>query len=1413
MESSSNISPPPSSAHVEQLSQFRPVLAARHLRPGQRSRKNVPAVQQNVLLADWSHFRSLLITLKMVPRIVSTWDIWRSLCPFGTIVYVEIDEDQRGERTGLVRVRFEPPPASTFWAKGGCQLEINGSSVWVGVQAITPTALEGGVRSPLKNPVPAKVVVYPAALRFGILTEPTTFMGMHAIHSTAAKPELCLSVDFKRRKLTVHFLVRFRDLRQSNSEVFESQYKLNVKFQSLKLFHKTQAEGSRQAVIMTLDSPPQFWRKKVNVERSHAGDRLTWAEQDLWARAVDISYDHAKSKSLAASLANEHQLIDMGRWTTYWVEMEGKALKDWAIVEQAIADWNIKTKTEHTFRLIPPEKPQLWSLLDGPRAASEPLTATASDLLARPGHISLPFDIRYQLEVCISHDVLNEHNVSAEFLAQLAALTPLTSCGLSKARCILEYAADRGKRIFNPMALLQDKAALSFLPTTLDIPHYCALVRKVTVTPTRIYFNTPTVETTNRVVRHFREVQENFLRVQFVDELHEGRINGSDTLQDNEIYTRVFRILNNGIRMGRWHWQFLAFGNSQIRENGAFFFCEADGEPAQAVTCEKIRQWMGKLNHIKVIAKYAARLGQCFSTTRLLRAIASPNVVRIPDIEHRGYCFTDGVGKISAVLARMIAEDWGLNDAPSAYQFRMGGCKGLLVSWPDVSGLEVHIRKSQEKFHAEFNGLEIIRCSQFSIATLNRQTITILSSLGVPDHVFTDMLTQQLQNYDKAITAADAAVSLLTQYVDESQVSVALATMVLNGFMETSEPFVMSLLQLWRAWSIKALKEKARLVVEDGAFVLGCVDETGTLRGYDGKERRRTDKSTESLPQIFLQVPDARCGGRYKVITGLCAVGRNPSLHPGDIRVVEAVDVPALRHLRDVVVFPSQGSRDVPSMCSGGDLDGDDFFVFWDPKLLPQEWFYRPMDYIAPPPKEMDRNPTVQDLKMFFALYMKNNSLPVIAHSHLAQADFMDSGPKDPRCIQLARSHSQAVDYVKTGIEAVMDRKLAPRRWPHFMEKRGKPTYHSSKVLGQLYDKIGVVDFNPSYERPFDSRILTRYKLPNATLKKARQIKSQYDAALRRVMGQMEIKTEFEIWSSFVLSRPRVGTQYKLHETVRRESEALKQQYRDICIKEAGGSRDFEVLGPFVSAMYQITWEEVQIAIHESRFFQVRPDGTVGRRPLKPHSMPLLSFPWLFDTVLGRLATGADIAPHKTHKLSFMVTPLRPKSAATVKHSTPADLKTVSEMDYARTSDGKVIHRGEILRLFDSDDESAVTYDSDGSRDSSTDSELQTADARGATYMAQKSSNAGGGPGPDAISDADQISSGNAHKVKANGIGISQSLSASSIHLPGVLTLLDIDDRFGPMGVEQGVPEEDCYEGRDLIDLSACDILFQHCNN
>lgn len=68
------------------------------------------------------------------------------------------------------------------------------------------------------------------------------------------------------------------------------------------------------------------------------------------------------------------------------------------------------------------------------------------------------------------------------------------------------------------------------------------------------------------------------------------------------------------------------------------------------------------------------------------------------------------------------------------------------------------------------------------------------------------------------MTEPSKAADLLSRYVDENLTTKVIEEMVLNGFMESGEPFVHTILQLWGSWSVKSLKEKAKLVVKVPSF-------------------------------------------------------------------------------------------------------------------------------------------------------------------------------------------------------------------------------------------------------------------------------------------------------------------------------------------------------------------------------------------------------------------------------------------------------------------------------------------------------------------------------------------------------------------------------------------------------------------
>lgn len=75
-------------------------------------------------------------------------------------------------------------------------------------------------------------------------------------------------------------------------------------------------------------------------------------------------------------------------------------------------------------------------------------------------------------------------------------------------------------------------------------------------------------------------------------------------------------ILERGVTVGQRRFEFLAFSTSQLKEHSVWAFAPleaAEGQPR--LSTDDVRNWMGDFQGIKCVAKYAARMGQCFSST------------------------------------------------------------------------------------------------------------------------------------------------------------------------------------------------------------------------------------------------------------------------------------------------------------------------------------------------------------------------------------------------------------------------------------------------------------------------------------------------------------------------------------------------------------------------------------------------------------------------------------------------------------------------------------------------------------------------------------------------------------------------------------------------------------------------------
>ena len=270
---------------------------------------------------------------------------------------------------------------------------------------------------------------------------------------------------------------------------------------------------------------------------------------------------------------------------------------------------------------------------------------------------------------------------------------------------------------------------------------------------------------------------------------------------------------------------------------------------------------------------------------------------------------------------------------PSAFQIRFGGAKGVVVVDPRLESHDLHLRPSQIKFQSDYRELEILSISQNNLCFLNQQIIVLLEARGVPHENILEMLHDALDGAEKVANDVHAARRELNQMgifsSDAGSFNVpreddkdphVLGDVDVGSFI-LEEPFFRSLLQFKYMLRMGRLKSKTSILVEKGALLLGVPDPYDFL----------------AEGEVFLRVSQGR-GRRdesLKIVEGRVVVCKNPCLHPGDILDLNAVPCARLNHIVDCVVFSTRGSRPIPDQTAGSDLDGDLFFVTWDPRLIP----------------------------------------------------------------------------------------------------------------------------------------------------------------------------------------------------------------------------------------------------------------------------------------------------------------------------------------------------------------------------------------------------------------------------------------------------------------------------------------------
>ncbi|KAI6181423.1 RNA-directed RNA polymerase [Aphelenchoides besseyi] len=660
----------------------------------------------------------------------------------------------------------------------------------------------------------------------------------------------------------------------------------------------------------------------------------------------------------------------------------------------------------------------------------------------------------------------------------------------------------------------------------------------------------------------------------------------------------IRRALLEPIEIGGLKFRFLAWSNSQLRDHGCYMYADHTNYDNELINVDTIRDWMGDFSAAKSIPKLMSRMGQCFTQAYPTISLRPRDWRLIPDFESdyvdpsngKNYVFSDGVGRISERMATRIAAIMDLEIVPSCFQIRFKGFKGILVQWPNLLANrfypDVVFRESQKKFDDSDDEtkeiLEVVKYSMPSAVCLNRPMIMILDQVSAHQNSklhlkvtnrITEIFERELDGLGAMLTNDKmAAIQLTTRTTS----SIGFQQLAQAGIRLTDEPFFL-------------------------------IDELGYL----------------NPGQVFFQYSPNLCNPSdvCRSFIGPVLISKNPCHVPGDVRLFDAVYVPELSHLRDVVVFPRFAARPHTDEMSGSDLDGDEYTVIFDSDLF-IEHNEPPMNFpkaaVVEEEEQVDAPTGIVD---FFLKYLDQDAIGRVSNAHLIAAD--KCGIYDPICERIAAKCSIAVDFPKTGQPAdPLDEAERFHETPDFMGAN-RATYQSQRLLGKLFRKarvleeiLEVVSSESEIESKSDQFLLDeQFELDEPEMfKTAVEIRDFYYAKLQQVLDEYGIESEAEMLSGHALSIRRITEMeksdysfYHADRIVEMRWSKIRETFRSEFFEEFGGeSMIFQstpsgavFIGPERSLVKARCWYSVAYGKHaENKSIQFR------------------SFPWLIWDVL-----------------------------------------------------------------------------------------------------------------------------------------------------------------------------------------------------
>lgn len=164
-----------------------------------------------------------------------------------------------------------------------------------------------------------------------------SMMRMSAAHHTN-RADITFTLNLLRREIDIQFQFRIEDPRINFVKEQRAQGKEpirhkdlgkhnrydNLRFRiplaQLQVVHEISHTDEKREFLITLEAPPNFYRKTGQIEETHEESALFWKDWDAWYRQTDVVYSPKDLRSAPLTLKKSRSIIDIGKsHCAHWV--------------------------------------------------------------------------------------------------------------------------------------------------------------------------------------------------------------------------------------------------------------------------------------------------------------------------------------------------------------------------------------------------------------------------------------------------------------------------------------------------------------------------------------------------------------------------------------------------------------------------------------------------------------------------------------------------------------------------------------------------------------------------------------------------------------------------------------------------------------------------------------------------------------------------------------------------------------------------------------------------------------------------------------------------------------------------------------------------------------------------------------